>query len=124
MPHAENIKAFVIRLTEPGVEPVTVNMYARGFNSFLMWLHSEGHIPERIRISRVKEGQKPPKTYSEETLKRFLSWRPSSFEGFRLHAMICVTIDSGARGDELLTLRRDNIGLTSLFITVLGKGNK
>ncbi|HST52373.1 MAG TPA: tyrosine-type recombinase/integrase [Pyrinomonadaceae bacterium] len=124
MPDGENIKDFVIRLTESGVEAVTVNMYARAFNSFLTWLHTEGHIPERIRISRVKEGQKPPKTYSEETLKRFLSWRPTTFEGFRLHTMICVAIDTGARVDELLTLKRDSINLDDLFITVLGKGNK
>lgn len=124
MPDKQNVKDWVIRLNESGIRPVTINSYARAFNSFLTWLYEEGHISERVRVSKVKEGVKPPKTYTEETLKRFLSWRPSTFEGFRLHAMICLALDTGARVDELLTLKRDAINLTDLFVTVVGKGNK
>jgi integrase/recombinase XerD len=123
MPDEENIKDFIIKLTESGVQPITINMYARAFNSFLTWLHAEGRIP-KLRLPKIKEGQKAPKTYTEETLKRFLSWRPTSFEGYRLHTMICVAIDTGTRVNELLTLRRDNLDLTGLLITVTGKGNK
>lgn len=124
LPDKQNVKTWVIRLNESGIRPVTINTYARSFNSFLTWLHAEGHIPERVRVSKVKEGQKPPKTYTEDTLRRLLGWRPSTFEGFRLHAMICLALDTGARVDELLTLRRENINLTDLFVTVVGKGNK
>jgi integrase/recombinase XerD len=123
-PDKQNVKEWVIRLTQSGISPVTVNTYARAYNSFLTWLFEEGHTPERLRIKKVKEGQRPPKTFTEDQLKKFLSFRPKSFEGHRLYAMMCLAIDTGVRVDELLTLKRDWIDLDNLLVKVLGKGNK
>ena len=123
-PDKQNVKEWVIKLTQSGISPVTINTYARAYNSFLTWLYEEGHTPERLRIKKVKEGQRPPKTYTNDQLKRFLSYRPKSFEGHRLYAMICLAMDTGARIDELLTLRRERVDLDNLLVTVVGKGNK
>lgn len=123
-PTKQNVKDWVIKLNESGIQPITINTYGRAFNSFLTWLYTEGHTPERLRVSKVKEGQKPPKTYTEDTLKRFLAFRPTTFEGHRFYTMICLAVDTGCRVDELLSLRRERIDLENLLITVVGKGNK
>ena len=124
MPTKQNLKEWVIKLNESGIKPVTINSYARVFNAFLTWLLEEGHIPERIRVSKVKEGQKPPKVYSEETLHKLLRFNPRTFAEHRIYMLICVGIDTGCRIDELLTLRREGVDLDNLLITVIGKGDK
>jgi integrase/recombinase XerD len=124
MPTKQNLKEWVIKLNESGIKPVTINSYARVFNAFLTWLLEEGHIPERIRVSKVKEGQRPLKVYSEDTLHKLLRFIPRTFAEHRIYTLICVGIDTGCRIDELLTLRREGVDLDNLLITVIGKGDK
>jgi len=124
VPTKQNVKEWVIKLNESGIKPVTINSYAPAFNAFLTWLLEEGHIPERIRVSKVKEGQRPPKTCSEDTLKRLLRFNPKTFAEHRTYALICTGVDTGTRINVLLTLRRESVDLDNLLITVVGKGDK
>lgn len=73
-PDKQNVKEFVIKLTESGIAPSSINSYISGFNSFLTWLHENDHLPEPLRIKKIKVGQLAPKTFSEDQLKRFPVW--------------------------------------------------
>ncbi|HEY1338436.1 MAG TPA: hypothetical protein VGF59_13050, partial [Bryobacteraceae bacterium] len=45
----------IAELRQRGVSAVAVNTYTRAINAFLRWAHDEGHVPERVRIPRLKE---------------------------------------------------------------------
>ncbi len=124
IPNKLNIKEFVIRLQESGIAVSTVNFYIRSLNSFLSWLFENEMTPEHLRIKPLKEPEKTLKTFSDEQLRVLLSWRPKTFYEQRLHTMIVLAIDTGARIDEILTLTKENVMIEDLLIRVVGKGNK
>ena len=42
------LQDFVVRLQERGLAPVSCNAYFKGINSFVGWLHAEGHLQDRL----------------------------------------------------------------------------
>lgn len=119
-----SLKDFVIGLRESGVSTASINCWARGINSFLSWLHENEYTLERLKIKPLKEEQKVVPTYSSTHLKAFVSYRPKEWTDKRLHTIVCVLIDTGARINEVLSLERADIDLENLLLTVNGKGNK
>jgi integrase/recombinase XerD len=122
-PTGQTVKDWVIKLSESGISPFTINSYIRGFNSFLTWLHENGHA-EHIKIKKIKTGKRSPKVYTETELKRLLSYKPKTVAQERTYTLICLLIDCGIRIDEALSLRRSKVDLDNLLITVTGKGDK
>jgi len=53
------LAACVIAMRQRGLTPGGINMYARTINSYLSWLHAEGHITERLRIKLLPNPPKP-----------------------------------------------------------------
>jgi len=123
-PSKQNVKEWVIKLTESGIKAPSINSYIRGFNSFLTWLHENEHLPEPLRIKKVKEGERALKTFTDAQLKRLLSFRPKTFAEQRVYAMVCLGIDCGVRIDEIITLTRAKVDFDNLLVTVRGKGDK
>lgn len=46
------LQEFVVRLRERGLAPVSCNTYVKGVNTFVAWLHAEGHIPAPLVFGR------------------------------------------------------------------------
>ena len=53
-----------------------------------------------------------------------LSYRPKTFEHWRVHALILTILDTGCRITELLTASVTDFDLDNLLLTVYGKGRK
>lgn len=124
LPDRSNVNEWVIRLRERGTSANGCDAYIRGFNSFLSWLHSEGHIEETIRIKKPKLEKRVMKTFSDKELQAVISYKPKDKYELRTHTLMLVAMDTGARINELLTLERSKVDLDNCLITVLGKGNK
>lgn len=63
-------------MREAGKSAACVDAYTRGINSFLTWLHAEGHIKEPLKVKRAKLEKKVMQTFSEKQLRHGLSlWR-------------------------------------------------
>lgn len=120
----QELTKFVVGMREAGTSPVTCNVRIRGMNSFLSWLHEQGVTTEHLRIKQLKVEQRVKRTFTDEHIKAFISWRPASFAEHRLHALICVLIDTGARVSEALSLRSGEVDFDNLLIRLTGKGNK
>lgn len=56
--------------------------------------------------------------------ERSLSVKPTTFDGWRLHAIVCLLLDTGLRIDEAITAKRQNFDFDNLLVTVLGKGQE
>jgi integrase/recombinase XerD len=118
------LAAFVITLRERGLTPGGINMYARTINSYLSWLHAEGHVPERLRIKLLPNPPKPYATLTDTDLRRLVTFTPKSWSAYRTWTLAMLLLDTGLRIAEVLGLERDQVDLDSMVLRVLGKGNK
>jgi len=115
---------FVIKLKERGMSAGGANVYIRGINSFLTWLWENNQSGERLKIKLLKEEKKVIQTFSEAQLHLIISYKPHTDSEKRLHAILCTLIDTGIRIGEALSLKTSNVDFETLYITVLGKGQK
>lgn len=118
------LNEFVVKMRESGLRPVSCNTYISGVNSFLTWLFENGHTPEHLKVKQLKEEKKVIQPFKDEHLKALLSWKPNGFYEWRLHALVCLIIDSGVRIEEALTLELSKVDLNNLLLTIYGKGSK
>ncbi len=117
------LKNFVINMREAGLSPGGCNVYIRSINSFLTWLHENGHC-EPLRIKQLPKPQTVIKVFSEQHIQALIRFKPKDQYEKRIHTLICLLIDTGARIDEGLSAQVSNVDLDNLIVKVRGKGNK
>jgi site-specific recombinase XerD len=124
MPTQANLTQFVIAMREDGLSPTTCNITIRSFNSFLGWLHRNGHAPA-LRLQQLKAEKRIMKTFTDDQMRTLLAWRPDNTRNqIRLYAIMCVLTDTGMRIAECLNLELADVDLDNLLIKVTGKGRK
>ena len=97
-------------------------MYARTINSYLSWLHAEGHISDRFRIKLLPNPAKPLRALSDAEIQRLVMFRPHGRIALRTWTIIVTLLDTGLWIDEVLSLERSNVDLHGLMLRVRGKG--
>jgi integrase/recombinase XerD len=123
IPTKDTLKDFVIGMREAGLSPGACNVYIRSINSFLTWLHENGNC-EPLRIKQLPKPQTVIKVFTEQHVQALIRFRPNDQYEWRLHTLICLLIDTGARIDEVLTCLVSNVDSDNLIVKVRGKGNK
>lgn len=107
------------------VSPITINTYGRAVNAFLKWLHTEGHCSKLVQVPRLKEPECVIATLKPEHIQRLLQTRPECHNQRRAQMVALTILDSGLRLKEALAVRRDDVDLDNLLLTVRnGKGGK
>lgn len=56
------------------LKETSCNISIRSFNVFLTWLAEYDHTPTRLRIKQIKEPKVTYQGYTDEEIKRVLSW--------------------------------------------------
>jgi site-specific recombinase XerD len=120
----DRLKTFVIVATQVGVSPGAINSFARSLNSFLTWLADNGHIPQRLKVPKVKQPKRTLQTYSADDARRILSHKPRTPTEHRLLTILTLLVDAGLRITEALSLSRSAVDWDNLIIRVVGKGDK
>jgi integrase/recombinase XerD len=120
----QSLNEFVIKLREQGVQPVSINTYISGVNSFFTWLHENEYMETHFKIKKLKVEEKVIKTFTTAHLKQIVMYKPKTFAQRRLYATLCLIIDTGVRIEEALTLKRNMIDFDNMLVTVMGKGQK
>jgi hypothetical protein len=69
----------VLPMRERGLTPGGINMYARTINSYLTWLHEEGHASDRLRVKLLPNPPKPYTTFSDADLRRLVTNAPKGW---------------------------------------------
>jgi integrase/recombinase XerD len=118
------LQQFVVTMRRRGMSPVSCNTYIKGVNTFCSWLHQEGHLAERLKLPLLKVEYRVIQTLSDQSMQTLLSQKPKRFDEWRLHALVCLLLDTGLRIDEALTLHRGSVDFDNLLLTVFGKGRK
>lgn len=114
----------LVSLRADGMSAGCCDAYVRGINSYLSWLHENGHTTERLKAKRPKLEKRVKKTFNDAQLSAVISFKPRTCCEYRLHTLLCLLADTGIRINEALTLTRDRIDFENLLLTVRGKGKK
>lgn len=119
-----SLTATVVAMRERGLTPGGINLRVRSINSFLTWLHEEGHLSDRLRIKLLKNPAKPIQVLSDQEIKRLVTFKPKGRVEARRWTLAVLLLDCGLRIGEALGLERAKVDLDGLALRVLGKGNK
>ncbi|HZS04326.1 MAG TPA: tyrosine-type recombinase/integrase [Blastocatellia bacterium] len=121
----ENTLAYIIKLREAGVTPATCNTYISALNAFFTWLHENKHLPEKIKIQKLKAEPPIIQTVPTASLEALLRFKPQTFGQKRMQAILVLLMDTGMRIDcEALSLRRGDFDFDNLLVSVTGKGGR
>jgi integrase/recombinase XerD len=121
----QSVMAAISALKESGKHSDTsINCYLRGFRAFVKWAQAEGHVRPDLQVREMKVAETLIKTFSDDQLKRVLSYRPKYLDERRVWTMLIVALDTGIRMSELINLKRQDLMLDNLLIKVMGKGRK
>jgi integrase/recombinase XerD len=127
-PTQDELNGMVLRMREAGLKPTGCNAATRAINAYLHWASDpRGKCGGGCRHPHIKPMKEPdflPVTFTAEQVKCFISWRPQGFHDRRLHLIVLLFLDTGARVSELLGLRVIDIDLDNLLLTIFGKGRK
>ena len=91
------LQQFVVSLRQRGVKPISCNTYIKALNTFCLWAHTEGHLAERLELSRLKVEKRIIQTLNDEQMKALLGAKPKRFDQWRLHALVCLVLDCGLK---------------------------
>lgn len=119
-----HLNRFVIGMREAGISPGGCNSYIRSINSFLSWLHENGHLANRLHIKLLKAERKVFKTFSDDQIRTILNHKSRTFGEHRLITLLSLLTDTGIRISEAVSLERQKVDVENLLIAVKGKGQK
>ena len=123
-PTKDTLKDFVIGMRESGLSPGACNVYIRSMNSFLTWLFENGHTTDHLRLKQVKGTREPIRIFKPAHIQALIRFKPRNEYEWRLHTLVCLLIDTGARIDEVLGAKLAEADLDQLLLRVIGKGRK
>jgi site-specific recombinase XerD len=96
------LKALMVSMISSGLKQGAANSYARSINSFLTWLHDNGHTEQHLRVPLTKQPKRVLQTYTTEEAERIINHKPASPTGKRVMALLRLLIDTGCRVNEAL----------------------
>ena len=114
----------ILKMRESGKSPACVNAYLRGMRPFVNWLFENEHLPDKLKLRKLKCEEKPMRTFTDAQVRAILNSKPKSKTEQRLVALLTLLTDTGVRINEALTLTRSSVDFENLLLTVSGKGNK
>jgi site-specific recombinase XerD len=95
-PTTADLDAWVIRLRQQGLSPGGVNMYARAVNSYLTWLHEDGHVNVRLKIKLLRAPLRQHTLLTAAEVAALVRFRPRTLAERRTHALILLLLDTGS----------------------------
>lgn len=131
LPHEANhavIRAWIIALSESGLNPSSINRKLVTLRSFFKFLQKKGVVGQNpasgLRSLKVKKSI--PHFVREHEINAFLDQGifPETFEGRRDQLIIELLYGTGMRLSELIELSERNVNLSGRTIKVLGKRSK
>ena len=124
LPTKATLQQFVVHERDRGLRAVTCNTYIGAMNAFCVWLHQEGHIPERVKLPKLRVERRVLIVLNDTQMRMLIGYKPKTFRQARLHLAVLLIMDTGLRISEALYLRHADVDFDNLILKVLGKGQK
>ena len=127
-PTQEDLRAVVVRMRKAGRKETGVNSVLRGLNAYLHWDSGSerrcGPGCNHPRIAHLREPRFVLPVFTEQQVKRLVTWKPTGRYEQRLHLAVLFLLDTGARISEALGVRVRDIDFDNLLVSLDGKGRK
>lgn len=117
-PDDSQLREMVVTMRERGMKETGCNAVSRACNVYLKW----AGLPQRIPL--MKEPQFIPETFTDDQVRQLVKFRPYKFYERRLHLLVLILLDTGARISEVTGLKVTDIDMDNLLLTLFGKGRK
>jgi integrase/recombinase XerD len=127
-PTQEDLSRLVVRMRERGLKATGCNAATRAINAYLHWASGSqgkcggGCLHPHVRP--MKEPEFVPSVFTEEQIKRLVNFNGRKFFERRLHLLILILLDTGARVSEVTGLKVSDVDMDNLLLTLSGKGRK
>lgn len=113
-----------IGLQQVGLAPISVNTYLRVLRTFVRWLNVKGADGHPLPVKYIIQPKILPPTYTQEQLEALLRAPTQCMTAERVRLLAMIYMDTGARAEEILKLKRTAIDLDRCRIKVDGKGSR
>lgn len=101
---------------------ISVNSYLKVFRTFVRWLNIRDGNGDPVPVELIIQPKLVPRTFTEEQLEKILTARTECMEAMRVQLLAKIYLDTGARAEEILGLRREDVNLDDCLIKLEGKG--
>ncbi|HJZ72095.1 MAG TPA: site-specific integrase, partial [Vicinamibacterales bacterium] len=91
---------------------------------FCVCLHEEGHVPERLKLSKLRLKRRILAVLDDVQMRTLIGYKPTSLGQRRVHLAALLTLGTGLRLSEMLHLRHADVDFDNLILKVFGKGQK
>ena len=123
----EDVIQYVVSVTQRSISISTKGTYIRHLKIFLKWVSEEYEVIFDVsKIKIPKCAKKNVRVYSDDEIRLIFDSIKTSetWLTIRNKLMVALMFDSGLRRNEVVNLRRGNIFIDQMYISILGKGNK
>ncbi|GIO30758.1 MULTISPECIES: tyrosine-type recombinase/integrase [Paenibacillus] len=113
-------ESLIAHLSQEGIAPATFNSRLTYLRTFLKWCVENGYLKENPLkgLKKRKEGSRIV-AIDIETLKKLLQMPDkNTFVGMRDYTLILLTLDTGIRPSEALSLQPNDINLISGWVRI------
>jgi integrase/recombinase XerD len=127
-PTQDELNTLVMQMRERGLKATGCNAATRAINAYLHWASgSTGKCGGGCRHPHVRPMREPefvPVVFTDDQVKRLVNFNGRKFFERRLHLMILILLDTGARISEVTGLKVSDVDMDNLLLTLSGKGRK
>jgi site-specific recombinase XerC len=118
------IEDVILGMRSAGLSATSTNSYLRVLKVFVRWLNVRNEDGDPLPAPMVQAPRLVPRTFSRDELQCLLHVRPTTMTEARIFVLLQMYLDTGARAEGLLALRRSDVNLNDLLIRITGKGSR
>lgn len=121
-----DLRAYMVHLRQQQYSDDSLHDHGRALKRFWNWYSNEYQVENPMRNIKYPKQPKPkvPKAVTSSDVIKLLGACGNSPLGKRDKALVSFLMDSGARADETVSIRNDEIDLERGRAYVVGKGSK
>ena len=127
-PTQDELNTLVMKMRERGLKATGCNAATRAINAYLHWASGStgkcGGGCQHPHVRPMREPEFVPVVFTDDQVKRLVNFSGRKFFERRLHLMILILLDTGARISEVTGLKVSDVDMDNLLLTLSGKGRK
>jgi integrase/recombinase XerD len=118
----QDVQDAIIGMRASGLSAISTNSYLRVLKVWLRWLKIPGADGMPIRVEMQQAPRLVPRTFSRDELTVLLHIKAETMTEKRIYTLMRMYLDTGARAEELLALRRGDVNMQDQLLAITGKG--
>ena len=112
----------ILGMRGAGLSAISTNSYLRVLKVFVRWLNIRTADGDPLPVPMLQAPRLVPRTFTRDEIQCLIHFHPTTMTETRIALLVKMYLDTGARAEELLALRRCDVNIDDCLITIIGKG--